>query len=821
MTTNKELILAREYVDNTDCNIFLTGKAGTGKTTFLQGIKKSSSKRMIVVAPTGVAAINAGGVTMHSFFQLPFGPFVPGTEAYNKPYRFSKAKTNIIKSLDLLVIDEISMVRADMLDAIDKVLKFYRRNQQPFGGVQLLMIGDLYQLSPVVKDSEKPLLDAHYKSYFFFGSQSLQQKETVYIELKHIYRQTDENFINILNQVRDNSLNKQQLDNLNNRYDKDVLENIPDNNICLCSHNWRADNINETKLQQISSSTYNFTATIDKEFPEHAYPTSLELELKKGAQVMFLRNDPSEDKKFFNGKIGKIIDISSTNIKVLCPEDLEPIVVEPAIWDHLEFKLDSDGEIEENKIGSFSQYPLKLAWAITIHKSQGLTFNQAIIDAEAAFAPGQVYVALSRCRNLEGLTLGTKIKTASLGTDTQVSSYITYTKEQFNPETNLDIFKRKFQEKLILQCFHFGQFAKLAKRFAYLLKGNKFLLTTSPIPEYDEFIGKAESEIFNIGGNFQRQLTTMFDSSLVQANQEVQIRCQKASQYFLEKIDLLIASHINEFSFDCDNKETKKQVNKALKNLLVECRVKQAAIKSCAETFTPEKYLRAISQAEIRDYASKKTKSNTTKISYSQSDISYPELFEQLREWRNAKAKSSNLAPFQVMHQKVLVQITASLPTSISQLVMLKGIGPKLTDKYGDEIIEIVSSYIKKNNITDIPIIPKPQPTTPKIVEKNTKQISLELHQKGLSIADIAKERELALSTIEGHLAHWVTLGDISISELDLEQVKEPIISQLLDGGKSFSDIRDDPKIECSYGQIKLVKAHLDWLDTQKPDKDK
>ncbi|MGL1931388.1 MAG: AAA family ATPase [Desulfotalea sp.] len=812
MTSNKELTLAKEYVEHTDYNIFLTGKAGTGKTTFLKNLKEKSTKRLIVVAPTGVAAINAGGVTIHSFFQIPFGPFIEGTEAYNKPYRFSKAKTNIIKSLDLLIIDEISMVRADTLDAIDKVLKFYRRNQQPFGGVQLLMIGDLYQLSPVIKDNEKTILNAHYETPYFFSSHNLLKKELIQIELKHIYRQSDENFIKILNKVRDNSLSEGDLSELNSNHQAEILNNIPENNICLCTHNWRADNINSDKLQQINNAPHNFTAEIDKEFPENSYPTPIELELKKHSQVMFLKNDHNEDKLFFNGKIGKIIDIDETTIKVMCPGDAKPISVEKATWDHLEFRLNDEGEIIEEKVGSFCQFPLKLAWAITIHKSQGLTFDQAVIDAEAAFAAGQVYVALSRCRNLEGLTLGTKIRTSSLGVDPQIKTFIEKATSSLDLEQSLIKAKKEFQEKLILQCFHFGTLDKTVNRFSYLLNSNKFLISNSGIEDLDHFKESIINNICHIGGNFQREINSLFCETLPSDNPKIQVRCQKASSYFQEKIKSLVIMQVNNFYFECDNKETKTQISKALKNLLLEATVKLAAITSCGDGFHPTKYLRAISQAEVKNTTPKKTRTEKSQVTYSQDDITHPELFTILKDWRTKTSKETNLAPFQITHIKVLVQICVVLPTVEKDLIKIKGFGPKTCDKYGPDIIEIVKKYRADNNITAVQT-KAPIKQAENDSNKNTKEISLDHYKKGLSIEEIAKTRELVLSTIEGHIAHWITNGEIKIEELKLGKVQKYITQELEAGLKTFSDIKNDSTMECTYGQIKIVRAHLDWLE--------
>ena len=426
MEINQDLKLAQDFVQYTNRSIFLTGKAGTGKTTFLKDLKLKSPKRMIVVAPTGVAAINAGGVTIHSFFQLPFHPFIPAfylpgnnsavRTGDNDPpgYKMSREKVNIIKSLDLLIIDEISMVRADTLDAIDSALRRYKNRYLPFGGVQLLMIGDLQQLAPVVKDEDKEILGNYYDSYFFFGSRALASTDYVTIELKHIFRQSDQVFIDLLNKIRGNDVDQDVLNQLNLRYIPDFDPDSGGGYITLTTHNHQAQTLNDSKLEKLPGKIHSFKATVKDEFPELSFPNAMELTLKAGAQVMFVKNDLSGDKLFFNGKIGKVISFEDDIIVVKCPDDESSIRVERVEWQNVKFSINEETkEIEETVIGTFTQYPLKLAWAITIHKSQGLTFDRAVIDACDAFAHGQVYVALSRCRTLDGLVLSSRINRRS------------------------------------------------------------------------------------------------------------------------------------------------------------------------------------------------------------------------------------------------------------------------------------------------------------------------------------------------------------------------------------------------------------------------
>lgn len=827
---NPELLLAEEFVNYTNCMIFLTGRAGTGKTTFLRKLQKESAKRLIIVAPTGVAAINAGGVTMHSFFQLPFGPFVPGSESYSQSrrFRFSKDKINILKSLDLLVIDEISMVRADMLDAVDAVLRQYRRSKAPFGGVQLLMIGDLQQLSPVVTNHDRPIIEANYKTPYFFSSHALQNCELAYIELQQIYRQSDTHFINLLNKIRDNKLSKNELVDLNTRYNSEILDNIPEGTITLCTHNNRANIINERKLEGITKKTYHFTATIEDEFPEQAYPTPLILELKPGAQVMFIRNDHTPEKRFFNGKIGKVIDISSSDITVLCPDN-ERILVEPAVWEHIEYNLNEEsGEITEKILGSFSQYPLKLAWAITIHKSQGLTFDKAIVDGEAAFAAGQIYVALSRCRSLEGLTLGTPIRSESMSTDSTVLAYIKTAKAAFNPEERLADEKIRYQQHLLLDCFHFELVEKFTSIFVRHIRSNLHLIQVSGLPTLENFTETIKKHISTVGQNFQRQLHEMFQDGLLPSDDEaINERCSKANTYFTEKLTELLQKPLNNFSFNSDNKEIKKNITKAHKNLIVETAVKLAGISSCKDGFSPANYLRNVSSAEValnKKKTANSKKSNKDSVVYSEEDIAHPELFKQLREWRNSTAQDYNLTPFQVLHQKVLVQIAVTLPDTMQQLNKIKGIGPSKTEQFGEELLNIVLKYRDEKGV--IAVVLSETATAKKVeadnspqeskAEKiNTKEQTLTLFHQGLTIKAIAKERDLTTATIEGHLAHWVGVGKINIAEFQLGDLQDKIEKEFRQNTETtFKEILQNLGGVCSYGQIKLVQAHLRYVES-------
>lgn len=456
MEQNNELRTAWDFVEHTGRSIFLTGKAGTGKTTFLKAVVEQSSKRSIVVAPTGVAAINAGGMTIHSFFQLPFSPFVPGAKIESR-FDFGKEKRKIISSLDLLIIDEISMVRSDLLDAIDSVLRRFRDRYKPFGGVQLLMIGDLQQLTPVVTPDDERMLAPYYDTPYFFGSKALAQIEYVTIQLEKVYRQQDDTFLTLLNHIREGHPTADDLALLNARYQPAFVPQPNEGYIRLTTHNQMANNYNESELKKLSGRAYTYRAKIEGTFPDYSYPTAETLVLKEGAQVMFVKNDPSGEHRYYNGRIGHVTLAEDNRLEVYCPGDAEAIEVEPLEWENARYTLnDQTREIETEVLGKFSQLPLRLAWAITIHKSQSLTFERAIIDASLSFAPGQVYVALSRCKTLEGMALASQIPPQAIISDERVDSYISHQEEAaLRSIEQLPTLKDEYYRYLLMELFDF------------------------------------------------------------------------------------------------------------------------------------------------------------------------------------------------------------------------------------------------------------------------------------------------------------------------------------------------------------------------------
>lgn len=443
---NFELDVARFIVEKTDMSLFLTGKAGTGKTTFLREVVRYTKKKCIVLAPTGIAAVNAGAMTIHSFFQLGLGPFVQGVIEPKSDFRINKSKLELIRHIQLLIIDEVSMVRADLMDHIDVELRRIRRNSKPFGGVQLLMIGDLQQLPPIAHGGEDELLRQYYKTLYFFSSAALKSMKYSCIELKNVYRQTDRHFIDILNHARNCTLTIQDISDLNARYIPGFSPKPEDGYIRLMTHNRQVDYINETELEKLDSKPYTFVAAVTGTFPEESYPTANSLTLKKGAQVMFIKNDP--ERRFINGTLGEVKSIDKNCIAVRLAESGTVIDVEPMEWQNIRYQFDEESkEISSKQIGRFKQYPLKAAWAITVHKSQGLTFDKAIIDVHAAFSPGQAYVALSRCRTLDGLVLSSPVSASVFIRDNAVDAYMNY-------------ISRPVEELAFSSCYEYFEYEK-------------------------------------------------------------------------------------------------------------------------------------------------------------------------------------------------------------------------------------------------------------------------------------------------------------------------------------------------------------------------
>lgn len=583
MGTNQELANAWDFVENTGKSIFLTGKAGTGKTTFLKRLATESRKRMIVVAPTGVAAINAGGVTIHSFFQLPFSPYVPNTVSKSR-YDFGKEKRKILRTLDILVIDEISMVRSDLLDAIDSVLRRYRDHGRPFGGVQLLMIGDLQQLTPVVTPEDERILAPYYDTPYFFGSHALRLTDYVTIELKKVYRQQDETFIRILNDIRDGKVTPTDFETLNKRYNPTFAPKPEEGYIRLTTHNNIADSHNRKELQKLTTQAFTYDAEIQGTFPEYSYPAPQTLELKVGAQVMFLKNDSSPDHRYYNGRIGRVVYLDDETIHVICPGDDDPITVEPQEWENAKYVLnDKTKELEMDIQGVFRQFPLRLAWAITIHKSQGLTFEKAIIDAGLSFASGQVYVALSRCKSLDGLVLSSPISTHSIINDPRVSTYIS-TQETITAQSvsRLPQLKEEYYRFLLVELFDFSAIASGEETLCrvlieYFSKSSPLLVTA-----HKEAMAAVGTKIVDVAAKWVSVIENMAYAGLMDT--EMQQRIRRSAGYFHDEIDSLIEDVMTKTaSLKVTNKEAARRLEAAFTDFRQVYRAKKYLLRDIAD----------------------------------------------------------------------------------------------------------------------------------------------------------------------------------------------------------------------------------------------
>jgi hypothetical protein len=624
MEQNNELLTAWDFVENTGRSIFLTGKAGTGKTTFLRTVMQQSRKRPIVVAPTGVAAINAGGVTIHSFFQLPFSPYVPGAKVESK-FDFSREKRKIIASIDLLIIDEISMVRADLLDAIDAVLRRFRDHNLPFGGVQLLLIGDLAQLTPVVTPEDERLLKPYYDTPYFFGSKALQQIDYVTIQLEHVYRQQDESFIKILNEVRNGHPSAEALAQLNSRAILNSQFSILNSQLAirLTTHNHLANYYNESELRKLPGRSYSYRAEIKGTFPDYSYPTAETLELKVGAQVMFVKNDPSGEHLYYNGRIGRVMEASEKHLTVYCEGDANAIEVEPLEWENTRYTLNEvTREIESEVQGTFKQLPLRLAWAITIHKSQGLTFDHAIIDANQSFAPGQVYVALSRCRTLEGLTLATPLEARSIINDQRVDSYIAQQESEAERSIQqLPVLKQEYERYLLLQLFDFRSILLLQETMVRIFAEFFYHSHASLKQLHDQALFDLRQHVLAIADRWQQKIRLMPVEGLRDA--DFLERVKRSAEYFSDQLHFILSKPIElSAKVETGNKQAARRLDNAFTDLRQAWRARRYLLLKIAEKgYTVDIYLHekqmsmldAIDEGTLKAKRVRKTKKNERK----------------------------------------------------------------------------------------------------------------------------------------------------------------------------------------------------------------
>ena len=610
---NEQLELAYQYAMYTQRNIFLTGKAGTGKTTFLRQLRNDSKKRMIVVAPTGVAAINANGVTIHSFFQL-----APGLLPKNdNKFQFSKHKINIMRSLDMLVIDEISMVRCDLLDAIDQILRRFQNHNRPFGGVQLLMIGDLQQLAPVASEEEWNILKTTYQTPYFFSSRAWTETSFTTIELTKVFRQKNETFISVLNKVRDNTIDQQTLDILNSRYIPDFRPQDSEGYITLTTHNYQAQEINQMHMDQLKTYPETFTATVEGEFPESSYPTDAQLTLKIGAQVMFCKNDSSPEKLYYNGKIGRVVQIANGKVIVECKGDYdeeEIIEVDKEEWLNMKYETDNKtGEIKEVFVGSFTQIPLKTAWAITIHKSQGLTFDKAIINAGKAFSFGQVYVALSRCRSLEGLVLSTPIARHVVMSDPTIASFNKAQEQNHPTMMQLKQDRRNYERDVLCSIFNYSDLQKRLDFVARLADQYIARIDQQYVDMAKAVADECRLKLTNVGNTFGFQIAEL--SALAERyedNPQLQERIDKGNTYFLTQSTDILTDFIEKEIPKIGNKTNAERYGNEFDLLKQEYELKTQILIGIINGFSLERYWAAKAKASMNEDTGNKRKTAKT-----------------------------------------------------------------------------------------------------------------------------------------------------------------------------------------------------------------
>jgi len=806
LQTNPQLELAFDYVRETSTNIFLTGKAGSGKTTFLRQVKAAGGKRMAVVAPTGVAAINAGGMTIHSLFQLPFGLHVPDSHRREENRKFSRQKLNLIRSLDLLVIDEISMVRADLLDAIDEALRRFRSDDRPFGNVQLLMIGDLHQLPPVVKQEDWQTLNRYYCTPYFFGSLALKKTDYVSIELKHIYRQSDATFIDLLNKVRDNRLDEDTLRTLNSRYVPNFQSPPKDAYITLTATNAVALDINNRNLAQLSGKSHCFSAQIVGDFPASAYPTEEKLAFKRGAQVMFIKNDLQPEKRYYNGKIGRIVNISDEAIFVRCEGDAHDTHVAPDEWNNVKYALnETTKEIEEQVLGMFTQYPLKLAWAITIHKSQGLTFERAIIDAQAAFAHGQVYVALSRCKSFEGIVLRSRIEYSSVKTDPVVQHYSEEAERNAPSDSQVQQAKRQYQQRLILDLFSFQAIEQSLSRLRRTYQEQQSSLSVEASNQVSALARQSHEALTAIADKFHPQLLAYFqEEGLPESNPMLRQRIVKSVGYFTEKIAGLI-QEANAIPTLTDNQAVRKMISSQLEQLQRQLFIKQASFAACSEGFSTVPYKRAQFDADL-DFANKFT--SPAQQETVPDGVPHPKLYAELLQYRQTMANKHSITPRAVITSESLRQLVIVLPTTQKAIGNIQGIARKRLERYGKDIESIIRKYCRTNQISTDQVTVKNQLLPGS--GSRTAQSSLAMFQAGKTVEQIAKERERSPVTIRVHLSYYVEEHQLDIHCL-LEQAKLEEIERfcLANPTATIAEAMTHFGSKFDYGELRLAFSHL------------
>jgi PIF1-like helicase/Helix-turn-helix domain/HRDC domain/Helicase len=810
---NEIFDLAFRFVTETSENIFLTGKAGTGKTTFLKYLRDNATKNIVVAAPTGVAAINAGGVTLHSLFQLPFHPFLPTRNNKDEllgKIRYNKQRQQLLRKMELLVIDEISMVRCDTMDAIDTILKSIRRNYDtPFGGVQLLCIGDLHQLPPVAQNHEWSILQEYYTSPFFFDSMAIKEQMPLLIELDKIYRQKEDSFVRLLNKVRNNRMDADDFEDLHMRYDPLFSPMPGEKYITLTSHNKQAAEINQQKLENLFTAPLTYKAVVEEDFPENMFPAEAELVLKEGAQVMFLKNDIIS-KRYFNGKIGVVKLLEQNKIIVDC--DGEEIEVGKETWENTRYTLNrNDGKLEQETLGTFTQYPLRLAWAITIHKSQGLTFEKVMIDAGASFSSGQVYVALSRCTSLEGIVLLSKISAATLFSNDNVVKGQQSLTHRGSLAERFKGARQVFTQQLISEIFGF---AAVETAIALLLH--------HITQQQDKLNAEALSWIQNLKQQFINEKAVglkfidvvngiLKEEPVIENNTAAQKRISDAANHFEPKFSAYQKA-LQNHPLLTEHKEVATIINEHLQQLGLALYSIIYYLNYCKQPFSVTSFLQhklkfAQPKIALTCYASGKKETVA--------DVANTELYNTLKRWRDMTVEEENAVIYMVANQATLKEIATYLPLTKKDLLQITGFGKAKVDKYGDAVLEAVEEYCSRNGFeSNMAALPskaskeKAQKQKNVVTKTDTKTISFNLYKEGKTIAEIAAERNLTAGTIETHLLPFVGDGQIPINDLVPVKKQELIAAAVaIHGALSHRTLIENLPADISYGDIKMVLA--------------
>lgn len=813
---NDRLQLAFDYVYYTGRNVFLTGKAGTGKTTFLKRLRKTCPKRMVVTSPTGVAAVNAGGVTLHSFFQLPFGPRTPESP-FEQKSALNNRKIQVIRTLELLVIDEISMVRADLLDSVDQVLRRYRKNNKPFGGVQLLLIGDMQQLSPVIKPEDEDILRPYYNSYYFFGSIAWRKTSYVCIELDHVFRQTDHTFVTLLNNIREGHVDINTINALNSRYIPNYKPPEGEDIVTLVTTNRQADTINQTHMLALPTKMMTYDAQIKGDFPESSFPVEKNLMLKKDAVVMFLKNDTSFDHLFYNGKIGRVTDFGEDGVYVRCNGESEDIYVTPMEWENSKYEIDPNTkEIKETIIGTFTQIPLRIAWAVTIHKSQGLTFDHLMIDAANSFAHGQVYVALSRCRTLEGLVLLRPLSAGDIISDPQVRSFAQAVEQNMPDKSVLCADKREYFFDIVSELFDFNplyndlmSMQRFLSLYSSSVIGNKNAFDGLDSIVLGQMVAVSDKFMKAIRQNYSESPDVENDTTLLQ-------RIQKGCEYYVEKMKTMLETPIKSFAFDCDDKTKKAKLMDTYKSLTYNFDLKKNILVFLKDGFGIKRYLtrKAEVALELSKESEGSSKSSLSRIQPNASSVNSkyisnnPELYNELSQWRKGKADDLGMKSTDVVATKTILEISNKKPTTVKDLMGITGMKGK-GKPYIAEIMKILLPHI--GGATDPLFNADEEMKNAEYESLSTYEKSHYLFSQGKTISQIASERKLTSATVMGHLAEYVAKGEIDPCKImkkdDIERIKMFILENPNATDKS---IFEGVKGGCTYGEIKIVRAIME-----------